>query len=132
MIDHPNRDRKFAWRGIMNASPGDKSHRKEIDSEVIETAKKLRRLVDLFQLTEKQIYDIIKEEFGEGVGYQTTRIFLNQTYGPGFNCRATTLMKYKYLIRYLKRLKKQFAKSTLSSRLSNVQVDKLKKNKPTN
>lgn len=131
MLDHPNRDRQFIRGGIHDASPNEKSHRKDIPQDVIDLARKMRRLINLFSLSEVQVNQIIKDHFGEGVGYQTTRIFLNQTYGPGFRCREKTLTKYRYLVKYLIRLKKQFAKPTKCGRLSNVQVDKLNKNKPT-
>jgi len=130
VISHHNSDRLYARGTIHNAAPHDKVYRlNNVREEVVKVANRMRKLVQFFQLTEKQIYDIIYNEFGVGVGYQTTRIFLNESYGPGYNCKEVTLDKYRYLIRYLKKKKKQFAKPMLSSRLSNVRDDK--PNKPT-
>ena len=111
MLEHPNRDRSFKKGELINARPGMKSHRKDIPEDLIVMAKEMRKLIRLFKLTEEQINDIIRNHFGEGVGFQTTRMFMDQTYGPGFRLRWKTRNKYQFLIDYLKKLKKQFAKS---------------------
>ena len=111
MLEHPNKSRKYKRGEIINSPPADKSHRKEIPDELVQMAKEMRKLVRLFKLSEMDISNIIKNHFGEGVGFQTTRIFMNQVYGPGFRLRDKTKGKYQYLIDYLKKLKKQFAKS---------------------
>lgn len=109
-LRHNNRDRKFKKGEVMNARPTVKSHRFDISESHKELGKKMKSLVELFQLSEVDIYNIIKREFGEGVGYQTTRMFMDPVYGPGFRPRALTLDKYRYLVKYLSNLKKQFAK----------------------
>ena len=112
MLEHPNKTRVYARGEIHDHRPGDKSHRLEIKPEVVKLARRMKGLVDYFGLSEADVNQLIKNEFGEGVGYQTTRIFMDQLYGPGFNPRLKTLEKYKYLVRFLTKMKKRFAKST--------------------
>lgn len=111
MLEHPNKTRVYSRGEIHSHQPGDKSHRLEIKEEHIKLAKRMRRLVNYFNLSESDVNQIIKNEFGEGVGYQTTRIFMDQLYGPGFRLRLKTEEKYKYLVRFLTKMKKRFAKS---------------------
>ena len=111
MLEHGNKSRKFAPGEIINERPGRKSHRLQVKESTIKLANEMRALVELFGLSEKDINNLIRNEFGVGVGYHTTRMFLDPVYGPGFNIRNATREKYEYLVTTLKRHKKQFAKS---------------------
>ena len=110
-LRHSNKDRQYFTGEIIDAHPQDKSHRKAIPQEQVDLANSLYKLIQYFNLKEQDVYNLIKEEFGQGVGYQTTRIFLDRVYGPGFKLRYKTYCKYKYLNDYLLKKKKQFAKS---------------------
>ncbi len=93
----------------MNARPGDKGYRKPIDPEYIALAKEMKELMELFSMDVNDANDIIKCHFGEGIGFHTTRMFLDQVYGPAFNLRKKTAEKYKYFVAFLKKAKKEFA-----------------------
>ncbi len=91
MLEHPNKTRVYARGEIHDHRPGDKSHSLEIKPEVVALGKKMRKLVDYFGLSESDINQLIKNEFGEGVGYQTTRIFMDQLYGRGIFSTGTVI-----------------------------------------
>jgi hypothetical protein len=109
LVEHPNKQRHFVKGQLHDAKPGQKSHRIDVDLDTIKLSRDLGKLIQFFALEEEEVNALIKNEFGEGVGYQTTRIFLDRTYGPGFRLRAKTKEKYLYLLNFLKKLKKQFA-----------------------
>lgn len=108
-LEHPNKSRVYKKGVIHNARPGDKGFRKPINPEYIKLAKEMKELMEYFHLDISEISDIIKREFGEGVGIQTTQMFMDQTYGPAFNLREKTADKYKYVVAFLKKTKKEFA-----------------------
>lgn len=111
LLEHANKTRKFVKGQLHDAKPGQKSHRMDISDELLKLSRELNSLINYFSMTEAECNELIKAEFGEGVGFQTTRIFLDQRYGPGFRLRQKTKDKYLYLLNFLKRTKKRFANS---------------------
>lgn len=110
--DSANKHRRFYFGEIINARPGEKSHRIPVDKEVQELADNLYRLIQLFGLQFEACNAIIYQEFGEGTGKQTFYYhFIDRNHGVGFNPRAKTLLKYRHLERVLTNMEKQFAKS---------------------
>ena len=111
LISHNNRERKYYPAEIHSASPTDKCHRKHIPKHVQDLADSLYSLIQLFNLEYPDCNNIIRAEFGEGVGCQTFWFhFLSRDYGVGFYPRDKTLRKYRYLEQYLLEKKKEFAK----------------------
>ena len=74
-----------------------------------EVADAFGELMELFGMKVHDASDIIKQEFGEGVGFQTTAMFMDPVYGPAFNLREKTANKYRYLVAFLRKAKKEFA-----------------------
>ena len=109
MLEHPNKKKKFQAGSIHNARPGEKSNRYECNEEAKALAKEMNRLTELFMFNAQDIYNIIKKEFGEGIGKQTVMMFMDNVYGPAFRPRAKTLDKYKYFVWFLRNKEKQFA-----------------------
>lgn len=110
--EHPNKSRSYVTGQIHNASPGDKGFRKPISIEVQNLANEVRRLKELFQLTEEQCIGMVKKEFGIGIGFQTFRMFLNPKYGVAFRPRKTTLLKWQYLKKTLRSIEKELQNSS--------------------
>lgn len=110
--EHPNKTRAYAPGQRHDASPGDKGFRKPIPIEVQNLANEVRRLKELFQLTEGQCISIVKKEFGVGIGFQTFRMFLDPKYGVAFNPRKPTLAKWKYLKKTLRSIEKELQNSS--------------------
>lgn len=108
-LEHPNKTRDYPKGYIHDARPGEKGYRKPINPEYVELAKEMRQLIEYFHLDMSEVNEIIKREFGEGIGIQTTVMFIDQTYGPAFNLRAKTAAKYKYFVSFLQKTKKEFA-----------------------
>jgi hypothetical protein len=108
-LEHPNKDRVFKYGQIHDAKPSQKSHRIEVDEYTKRLAAEIRELIEDFDLELEDVYSIIYQQFGEGIGYHTTRLFLSKTYGPGFNLRDKTRRKYEYLLSVLRKKKKEFA-----------------------
>lgn len=109
MLEHPNKSKKFKSGTICNSRPGEKSNRFECSNEIKALAKEMKRLTELFRFGAQDIYYIIKDEFGEGIGKQTVMMFMDDVYGPAFRPRAKTLDKYKYFVWFLRNKEKQFA-----------------------
>lgn len=110
-IDHTNRDRVFGPGEIGNANPDHKSHRKEIDPYYQKLADELYRLKTIFCLSDNDLKQIVRSEFGVGFGDHFLPAFLNRTYGVGFNPRERTLKKLNFLLTTLKKREKEFASS---------------------
>lgn len=109
MLEHPNKNKRFKAGSIHNARPSDKSNRYECSDDVKTLAKEMKRLTELFRFNSQDIYNIIHNEFGEGIGKQTVMMFMDDVYGPAFRPRAKTLDKYKYFVWFLRNKEKQFA-----------------------
>lgn len=114
LIDHNNKVRRYYVGEIHSASPTDKCHRIPVEKYVQDLADNLYRLIQLFNLEFPDCNNIIRQEFGEGVGLQTFFYhFLDRNYGVGFNPRDKTLRKYRYLESFLIKKEKEFAKSRI-------------------
>jgi hypothetical protein len=108
-LEHTNKYRAFGPGEVGNANPDHKSHRKEIDPYYQKRADELYRLKTLFCLTDRDLSQLVRNEFGQGFGDHFLPAFLNRTYGAGFNLRPPTLQKINFLIALLKKREKEFA-----------------------
>ena len=117
-LQHGNSIRRYYPTEICNASATNKSHRIPQATEVQKLADDLYRLIQLFQLTYHECNNIIRKEFGEGVGLQTFWFhFLDRNYGVGFTPRDKTLRKYRHLQTFLTNKEKEFAKDKRSTKV---------------
>ena len=109
MLEHPNKTKAFSVGYLHNARPTAKSFRFESTPDVVALAKEMRRLTIIFELTPQDLYNIVHQEYGEGIGKHTIVLFMDDVYGPAFRPRKKTLEKYKYLVWFLREMEKQFA-----------------------
>lgn len=108
---HANVDRIFTkaeMRQKNSPSPQDKFYRYRPEPEIQNLADQLRRLVTTYKIDKYHIKNILIPKFGKSVGHQTFEIFLDPVYGAGMRPRKPTLEKYRYLLRRLREIHKDF------------------------
>ena len=109
-MDHSNKERIFKHNEVRNISPTYKAFRKEIPPDVQELADSINRLMTVLKLTWYEVSNLVKEEFGQGLGQQQFTVhFLNRQYGVGFRPREGTMRKYLFLQKTLMDIEKSFA-----------------------